>query len=92
MNELSCDKNGLVAEILVEIKRFIKENLQIKYLSPDNDKIFMDPRFDPEDVLLIINYLCKKYGISINNMSRFDGEFTLVSIAEYVAVNALCQE
>lgn len=76
-----------VSDIVLEARRFIKNQLKITYLLSGDDKIFLDSRFDPEDILLLLHHLCSVYGLELKSMNRFDGDFTVKSISLYIAEN-----
>lgn len=76
-----------VSDIVSEARMFIKNQLKITYLLSENDKIFLDSRFEPEDILLLLHHLCSVYGMELKSMNRFDGDFTVKSISLYIAEN-----
>ena len=76
-----------VSDVISEAKRFIKNQLKIVYLLSEDDKIFLDSRFEPEDILLLLHHLCSVYGVELKSMSRFEGDFTVKSISLYIAEN-----
>jgi hypothetical protein len=87
MSNINLASSNEISGIVMEARKFIKEQLKIVYLLGNDEKLFLDLRFEPEDVLLMMHHLCKLNGIDLRNMSRFEGDFTVNSISSYIANN-----
>ena len=66
---------------------FIKERMNIRYLFDKNRQLFLDPRINVRDVLVLLCYLCDKYGINMADIKPFEKEVSINSIAEFVCEN-----
>lgn len=75
----------MLERIYEDIHSFFKEYLGIKLRVENDEYLFMKSQyFKTRDIVWLFSFLCNKYDLPMNKVSKFQGEVTINNIAKCI--------